>query len=162
MNTDFIGYKYKFKKFTKEERSSFKYWYYHWKAFNLTAYHLGHWRFEYLFHDIEKPFLMLLWKDYNRVQKWHRIHNNHHVEFDGLWDTYAMIIDWECSRFTKIDAPMNAWQTLQKMMNVSKSEKYRRELYENLAGTLYDLNLTSIMGVNILKSYIKNPNVGYN
>lgn len=162
MNTDFIEHKYKFKKFSKEQRSSFKYWYYHWKAFNLTAYHLGHWRFKYLFHDIEKPFLMLLWKDYRRVQKWHRTHNNHHVEYDGLWDTYAMIIDWECSRFTKKDAPMDAWQTLQKMMNVSKNKEYRRKLYENLAGALYDLNLTSIMGVNILFNYIENPNVGYN
>ena len=162
MQTNFIKYKYKFKKFTKEQRSSFTYWYYHWKAFNLTAYHLGHWRFKYLFHDIEKPWLMLFWKDYNRVQKWHRTHNNHHVEFDGLWDAHAMIIDWECSRFTKIDAPMDAWQTLQKMMNESKDKKYRRKLYENLAGALYDLNLTSIIGINILFNYIENPNVGYN
>lgn len=162
MNTDFIEHKYNFKKFSKEQRSSFKYWYYHWKAFNLTAYHLGHWRFKYLFHDIEKPFLMLLWKNYRRVQKWHRTHNNHHVEYNGVWDPYAMIIDWECSRFTKKDAPMDAWQTLQKMMNVSKNKEYRRKLYENLADALYDLNLTSIIGVNILKKYIENPNVEYN
>ena len=143
MNTNFIEHKYKFKKFSKEERSSFKYWYYHWKAFNLTAYHLGHWRFKYLFHDIEKPWLMLFWKDYKRVQKWHRTHNNHHVEYNGVWDPYAMIIDWECSRFTKKDAPMDAWKTLHKMLRESKSNKYRRKLYENLVDALYDLKIIS-------------------
>ena len=115
MQTNFIKYKYKFKKFTKEQRSSFTYWYYHWKAFNLTAYHLGHWRFKYLFHDIEKPWLMLFWKDYNRVQKWHRTHNSHHTEYKGQWDTYAMVIDWECSRFTKSEAQLNAYDTLKRM-----------------------------------------------
>ena len=162
MTTNFIEHKYKFKKFSKEQRSSFKYWYYHWKAFNLTAYHLGHWKFKYLFHDIEKPWLMLFWGDYKRVQKWHRTHNSHHVEFNGLWDTYAMIIDWECSRFTKIDAPMDAWQTLQKMMNESKSKEYKQKLYENLAVTLYDLNLTSRIGINILFDYIENQHVEFN
>lgn len=168
MQTNFIKDKYKFKKFSKEQRSSFKYWYYHWKAFNLTAYHLGHWRFKYLFHDIEKPWLMLFWKDYNRVQKWHRTHNNHHVEYNGTWDPYAMIIDWECSRFTKKDAPMDAWQTLQKMMNVSKSSgrEYTRKLYENLADALYDLKLISMVDViilhdNILFDCIENPQLEY-
>jgi hypothetical protein len=167
MNTNFIEHKYKFKKFSKEQRSSFKYWYYHWKAFNLTAFHLGHWRFKYLFHDIEKPWLMLFWKDYNRVQKWHRTHNNHHVEYNGIWDPYAMIIDWECSRFTKIDAPMDAWQTLKQMLNESKDKKFRQKLYVNIAYTLLDLKLTSIFGVNILHDnmlydYIDTPNVEHN
>lgn len=152
-----LSEKYKLKKFTKDQRSSFTYWFYHWKAFNLTALHLHHWRFKYLFHDIEKPWLMLFWKDYKRVQKWHRTHNSHHVEYDGLWDTYAMIIDWECSRFTKTDAPLNAFDTLVKMIKEAKSKKERLRLFENLAYTLYDLELISLVGIDDLFTYVNNP-----
>ena len=90
--------------FSKEERSTFPYWFAHWCAFNMTALNLRMWKPKYLFHDIEKPFLMLLWKDYTKVQKWHRTHNNHHLEYkDGVdnIDCEALIIDWECSHFTK-------------------------------------------------------------
>ena len=69
----------KLRRFGKDERSSFPYWFAHWKAFNMVALQLGHWKFKYLFHDIEKPWLMLLWKDYKRVQKWHRAHNTHTI-----------------------------------------------------------------------------------
>lgn len=106
--------KYHFKKFSKEQRSSFTYWYYHWKAFNLTAFHLGCWKFKYLFHDIEKPWLMLLWRSYIRVQHYHREHSNHHLEYkykDKI-DWEAVVIDWECSRYTKYAAPRTAYQEL--------------------------------------------------
>ena len=98
----------KFKKFTKEQRSSFSYWYNHWKAFNMVARELRAWRLKYLFHDIEKPWLKLLWGDYMKVQKWHRIHNSHHLEYKGERDWPAMVIDWECSRYTKYAAPRTA------------------------------------------------------
>ena len=126
MNTNFIEHKYKFKKFTKEQRSSFIYWYYHWKAFNLTAYHLGHWRFKYLFHDIEKPFLMLLWRNYKRVQEFHRTKNRHHIEYPKYykWDLEAMIIDWECSGLTKTASPLNAVDTLKAMVVKGNSDLY--------------------------------------
>lgn len=50
--------------FTKEERSGFKYWFAHWCAFQMTALNLKCWRPKYLLHDIEKPWLKLLWGDY--------------------------------------------------------------------------------------------------
>lgn len=53
----------KLRRFGKDERSSFPYWFAHWKAFNMVALQLGHWKFKYLFHDIEKPWLMLLWNE---------------------------------------------------------------------------------------------------
>ena len=82
-----LSNKYRFKKFSKEQRSSFAYWYYHWKAFNLTALHLGCWKFKYLFHDFEKPWLMLFWRDYKKVQTWHRSHNKHHIQYPHIFDT---------------------------------------------------------------------------
>ena len=104
--------------FTKKERSTFKYWFAHWCAFQMTALNLKAWKFKYLFHDIEKPWLKLLWKgDYKRVQKWHRTHNKHHLEY-GLkhgWDNIdweALIIDWECSRLTKAEAELDAFDTM--------------------------------------------------
>lgn len=109
--------------FTKDQRSSFSYWFAHWCAFNMTALNLGHWKFKYLFHDIEKPWLKLLWKDYKKVQNWHRLHNSHHLEYKGNnYDWEAMIIDWECSRFTKIASPLTARGEYNR-----KIEKYNKQ-----------------------------------
>lgn len=133
--------KYKFKKFTKAERSSFHYWYYHWKAFNLTAYHLGHWKFKYLFHDIEKPFLKLILRDYKKVQKIHRKYNNHHLEYyKGInkINYETLIIDWECSQYTKLASPNNAREEVQmKYLTNEISET----VYNKLLNTLDKLNL---------------------
>jgi len=99
------------KRYPPSEKSTFAYWFAHWRAFNKTAWRLGVWRPKYLFHDIEKPFLMWLWKDYPRVQKWHRTHNSHHWEYNdckGPHDWLAMVIDWECSPMTKEACPWGA------------------------------------------------------
>jgi hypothetical protein len=107
--------------FDKSQRSKFDYWFAHWCAFNMTALNLGVWKFKYLFHDIEKPWLMWIWKDYKRVQKRHRKHNRHHLEYSGekVYDFEAMVIDWECSRFTKSASPLTA------------REEYTKNIYNN-------------------------------
>src|SRR5574344_1786585 len=48
------------KKFKKEDKSSFPYWFSHWCAFQLVALSLGVWRPRHLLHDIEKPWLKLV------------------------------------------------------------------------------------------------------
>lgn len=100
-----------FRKFTKEERGSFSYWFWHWLAFNGTARNLGVWKFKYLFHDMEKPFLKLFLQ-YKKVQKFHRRHNRHHLEYrrPEKRDWEAMVIDWECSRLTKVACPKDSYQ----------------------------------------------------
>lgn len=108
-------------RFTKSDRSSFPYWFAHWCAFNMTALNLKCWKFKYLFHDIEKPWLRLFW-EYSKVQKWHRSHNNHHIDYliindNDQCDWEAMIIDWECSRFTKQQCPRNAAEEYERMFN---------------------------------------------
>lgn len=140
--------------FTKSERSSFKYWFSHWCAFQMTALNLKHWKPKYLLHDIEKPFLKLFW-DYKKVQKWHRTHNSHHTEYKGQWDTYAMVIDWECSRFTKSESQLNAYDTLKRMIvNESDYEK-RLILYREIAPTIFNLGLCSLIELNILFDFVK-------
>ena len=101
--------------FSKKERASFSYWFAHWCAYNMTALNLKCWKFKYLFHDIEKPWLMLLWKDYDKVQKHHRLNSKHHLEYKNRdkIDWEAMVIDWECSRFTKISSPLAAREVLE-------------------------------------------------
>jgi hypothetical protein len=64
---------------------------------------------------------------YEKLQKFHRYHSNHHLEYHYDGDNYidyyfdynhhydeidweALAIDWECSRFTKIACPRNAHQ----------------------------------------------------
>lgn len=98
------------KGFNREERSTFKYWFAHWCAYNMTALVYHCWKFKYLFHDIEKPWLRLV-MSYERVQRLHRMHNRHHPQCRcGVYklDYEAMLIDWECSRFTKIASPRTA------------------------------------------------------
>lgn len=90
--------------FDKESRSTFKYWFAHWCAFQMVALNLHVWRPKYLLHDIEKPWLRLF-LPYAEVQIWHREHSNHHLEYlkkhnvEDI-DIMAMIIDCECSLIT--------------------------------------------------------------
>jgi len=115
--------------FTKAERSTFPYWFAHWRAFQQVALKYGCWKIKYLFHDFEKPWLMWLWKDYKRVQKFHREHNRHHLSYTGDKgiDWEALVIDWECSRFTKESAPLNARETAEKYREIGKitEEQYK-------------------------------------
>ena len=117
--------------FTKEERSSFKYWFAHWCAFQMTALNLKCWKFKYLFHDIEKPWLRLF-LPYDRVQHIHRTSNNHHLQYKypNRIDWEAMVIDWECSRFTKEAAPLTARETM--MMKIRKDNSLKHILLTNM------------------------------
>lgn len=92
--------------FNKSERSTFKYWFAHWCAYQMTALNLRIWKPKYLFHDIEKPFLKLF-LPYEKVKEIHRRRSKHHIEYrnPNKRDWEALMIDWECSRFTKESAP---------------------------------------------------------
>jgi len=96
-----------FPMFPKSKRGTFRYWFWHWRAFNRVAKDLGIWKFKYIFHDLEKPFLKLF-LPYKIVQKIHRSHNKHHLEYPGQKDWEALYIDWECSQYTKEACPRNA------------------------------------------------------
>lgn len=133
--------------FTKADRSSFKYWFAHWCGFQLTALNLGIWKPKYLLHDIEKPWLKLLWKgDYKRVQKWHRTHNKHHLEY-GLkhgWDAIdweALMIDWECCGLSKQEAQLDARETLEYEINRDKWKPYTKEIKSRLEQYLNRYNM---------------------
>ena len=133
--------------FTKADRSSFKYWFAHWCGFQLTALNLGIWKPKYLLHDIEKPWLKLLWKgDYKRVQKWHRTHNKHHLEY-GLkhgWnaiDWEALMIDWECCGLSKQEAQLDARETLEYEINRDKWKPYAKEIKSRLEPYLNRYNM---------------------
>ena len=119
--------------FDKDDRSTFPYWFAHWCAFQMTALNLGVWKFKYLFHDWEKPWLRLF-LPYKKVQKWHREHRRHHTNYGELhgWDKVdwnEMIIDWECCHFTKKQQPLNAPETLVELFS---DRSYFRTMQENI------------------------------
>lgn len=130
--------------FDKSERSSFSYWFAHWCAFQMCALNLRRWKFKYLFHDFEKPWMKLFMK-YKSVQKWHREHNSHHLEY-GLkhgWDKVdweALIIDWECSRFTKTEAQLDAYETMKLELN-TKWKDYINYISPLFYPKLYEMKL---------------------
>lgn len=130
--------------FDKSERSSFSYWFAHWCAFQMCALNLRRWKFKYLFHDFEKPWMKLFCK-YKTVQKWHRNHNSHHLEY-GLkhgWDKVdweALIIDWECSRFTKTEAQLDAYETMKLELD-TKWKEYYNDISSRFYKKLYEMML---------------------
>ena len=129
------------KLFKETEKSSFAYWFAHWKAFNLTAMLLGVWEFRFLFHDIEKPFLMWIWKDYPRVRQYHRTHARHHLAYAGNkgYDYLGMVIDWECSRYSKADAQMTAYETY--LHTFGTHPEFKEDLETKIYPILKKLNL---------------------
>jgi len=65
-------------------------------------------------HDIDKIFLYLITSK-KKTSQIHRWWSKHHME--SFWknkDWKCAIIDWECSRITKKDKPLNARKTMEK------------------------------------------------
>ena len=126
--------------FDENDKSSFPYWFAHWCSFQLCALNLGLWKFKYIFHDFEKPWLKLFWS-YKKVQKWHREHNKHHLEY-GLkhgWnkvDWYALMIDWECSHMSKKQCPLNAREEMENKLSEEKWKPYEKEIRKYLESIL--------------------------
>lgn len=112
---------------------NFTYWFKHWLYFQKTAINLKCWKFRFLFHDIEKPFMQMIFS-HKFVSKVHRKLCRHHAEFifPMFRDYLGMVIDWECARWTKPDKPFNARHTL---------EIYYPELKEKIIPILKKLNL---------------------
>lgn len=68
-----------------------------------------------------------------KVSKFHRKHSRHHpIRARTKADYIQMIVDWECSRFTKPDKPMTARQTLYKLFP---------EMEDKILPLLEELNL---------------------
>lgn len=105
-------------KFNKDDRGKFSYHFAHLFAYNLVALNIGRWKFKYLFHDWEKPWLSLIFP-YYKAQRIHRSHSNHHLEYIGTKpiDYEAMLIDWECSRLSKSQCKQNSQQMIEELKN---------------------------------------------
>ena len=129
--------------FKETEKSTFKYWFAHWCAYQMTALNLKCWKFKYLFHDAEKPWLKLWWGEYEKVRQWHRYHNKHHLAYKNInkIDWEALIIDWECSRFTKEDSPKTAREMYDYFLNI----RFKRGDYTNEMQELFIKNIPPIL-----------------
>jgi hypothetical protein len=106
--------------------NNFQYWFAHVCAFNMVAMNLGLWKFHHLFHDWYKPWLTFF-MSYDKVNNFHIRHSNHHLMYYNLtgkcnWDD--LIIDWECSQYTKEYGKLNAFDFLQKMFREHKVNQY--------------------------------------
>lgn len=74
----------------------------------------------YIYHDMDKVIMNLLNIPFNDIKRIHRENNQHHYIIGKVYDRYdymEMIIDWESSRYTKKDKPLNAKNTLIKYYN---------------------------------------------
>lgn len=87
----------------------------HRKAFRKVEKQLlGHNTIRGFLHDLDKVFLYMVF-EYKKVHDFHRKHSRHHMLKAHTHADYVQaVIDWECSRFTKPDKPLNARETLEK------------------------------------------------
>lgn len=116
-------------KFTKKERSGWRYFWAHWCAFQMVAITLGVWHPKHLFHDWYKPWLRMFGIPYKRIQKFHRKHSKHHLEFfdykyPSKLDWVSMIIDWECSQYTKEACHRNAREEMEHWISNNVDDLY--------------------------------------
>ena len=110
-----------------------KYTLLHWFYFQLTAFKLHTWKPRFLLHDLDKIYLIIKLNDTKKASQIHRKNSNHHTESNSTNPDYLqMVIDWECARYTKLDKPLNARQTL---------NKYYPELTDTITPILNSLNL---------------------
>ena len=138
----------KMKKFTKQERSTWPYFWAHWFAFQMVAINLRVWRLKYLFHDWYKPWLKMFGVPYKKIQKFHRYHSTHHIEYfenprniptEFDWD--SLIIDWECSQYTKEACPRNALQEMEYVIQTSQDDYLKYVLNRYMRPRLEKLGL---------------------
>jgi hypothetical protein len=115
------------RQYFKSERETvsggFRYWMAHWAMVNYIALKLGRWRVRYLFHDIEKPWMDMLY-DHKFTKKYHVTHSRHHIEYakahpeiplKDACDWQEMVLDFESARVTKAEKPLDAYDTIRRM-----------------------------------------------
>lgn len=137
------------KKFSKEQRSGWRYFWAHWCAFQMVAITLGVWKFRYLFHDWYKPWFKMFGVPYKKIQRFHRYHSRHHIEYlesGSLYDLSrfdwdALIVDWECSQYTKEACPRNARKEMNHVLKTSSDEYIKCVLNQYMKPRLDELGL---------------------
>lgn len=135
------------KKFDKSERSAWRYYFAHWCAFQMVALNLGIWKFRYIFHDWYKPWLKMFGMQYKDIQKLHRYNSRHHIEYfeshcnPSLFDWDAMIIDWECSQYTKKARSRNAFEEMKYILETSNNHYLKYILKRFMEPRLKELEL---------------------
>ena len=133
-------------KFTKDDRSSWRYFWAHWCAFQMVAITLGVWRLKHLFHDWYKPWLKMFGMPYEKIQKFHRTHSNHHLEWlDGHspanMDWISLIVDWECSQYTKEACYRDAREEMEWIIDDTNDDFLRYVLERYMEPKLKELGL---------------------
>lgn len=129
--------------FHKYDKGSFSYWFAHWSAFQMLSQDYKVWKWKYLLHDIEKPWMKLIFgSKYDHVKSFHKTHSCHHLDYGKIngWnkvDWVALVMDWECSRYTKVDAVLNARDTLEMQLKKDKwSCEDKKEIKSNVERVL--------------------------
>ena len=85
---------------------------------------------------------------YKKIQKFHRYHSTHHIEYfenprniptEFDWD--SLIIDWECSQYTKEACPRNALQEMEYVIQTSQDDYLKYVLNRYMRPRLEKLGL---------------------
>ena len=129
------------KKFTLDECATFGYWLAHYLVVNVLAIKCNVWTPRYLLHDIEKPFLKLIWVDADKVQEFHVKHARHHPQnkpFDRIY-LEEMLLDWESARYSKEFAPLSAREFYEQ--KYKGKTKFTEEQQKRIEETLDRLGL---------------------
>ena len=115
--------------YIKQERFSWSYFLALWCSFQIVAITLGVWKFKHLFHDWYKPWLKMFGVPYENIQKFHRMNSNHHLEYlehkdPSSLDWISLIVDWECSQYTKEACHRNAREEMEHWISNNINDLY--------------------------------------
>lgn len=112
------------RKFSKEYKCSFGYWFQHWRDFQYVGLVNGCWRPWDIFHDCLKPWMNLV-LPYSKTRLIHRFLSRHH-------DEYFLC---DISRRQRIIDEFSSW--------ISKVKVYEGDPVQNLLDTSY-INMDDI------------------
>jgi len=90
----------------------------HRRAFADTEYQLrGRMTTKSYFHDLDKFMMVNAGIPKTIASKFHRLISRHHESNGKIKDPISAVIDWESTRFTRPDKPLNARETYKKYYN---------------------------------------------
>ena len=104
------------------------------------------------YHDVDK-LLLYMFLDQDISQKHHVVTHKHHLECNeekSYIDLLETVIDYECSPYTKPDKPLNAFDFLNKLLEMklvsTESERYQYILKKSIL--VYKIRLIGISNTN--------------
>lgn len=108
--------------FTLKERTSLKYIFAKWCAFNMVALKLKCWEFKYIFYNCDEFFMKLLHN--NKYHEYHKKHSKHHIEYlnnhsPGKLNYKMLFLTWMANNAINTNNSNNIISSMETIMSLT-------------------------------------------